>query len=219
MLFDPINKVNDAHFHGTKLPAEEREKIAAAIAQQLGQPGSYAGMFAPTAAELSKGINLFTGERVQPSASLRHVYGEEACRAMLLLDPKESKSRAAAKQASEAFLLHLRTIAPNKHGMFCCGTCDPALWRHISAGGLKGEEDWIKFGLKALHAHRHTDGRWRRFPFFYTLYALTEIDLPEARREMKYSARECERYLKRAKSSTATTVRRKAVVERVLTLT
>jgi len=218
MLFDVINHVNEAHFYGRKLPAEEREAVAANIAKQLGKPGSYAGMFAPTASELKNGIKLFTGERVRPSASLRHVFGEEASRAMLLLKPQAAAARTAARQAANSILSHLRKQEPNKHGMFCCGTCDPALWRHITAGGLKGEEDWIKFGLKAIKAHRKGDGRWRRFPFFYTLLALTEIDSNDARHEMKYAAAECESFLKRAKALSQMANRRKAIIEKVLNL-
>src|SRR5690606_30517962 len=119
-----------------------------------------------------------------PSASLRHVSGEEACRAMILLKPKSKEARSALKRATTGMLLALERSRGNGRDFFCCGTCDPALWRHIASGGLRGAEEWIPKGLKNLKAHRDTLGRWRRFPFYYTLLALTEIDLPEAHREI-----------------------------------
>jgi hypothetical protein len=215
-LFEAINSVSEVFFFGNQVPSDHREQIAARIAERQGKPHAYADMFAPTSKEMENGIRLFTGETVRPSASLRHVYGEEACRAMILLKPHSQAANAALKRASEGMLACLRKLEPNKHGMFCCGTCDPALWRHIAVGGLEGEEDWVEFGMKALKAHRDKEGKWRRFPFFYTLLALLEYDTPEAINEMRYAARECEAYLSRAKTPTTTSLRRTTIVERVL---
>jgi hypothetical protein len=102
--------------------------------------------------------------------------------------------------------------------MFCCGTCDPALWRHIAVGGLKGEEDWVRFGVGAMKNHRDQKGKWRRFPFFYSLLALLEFDFLDAVKEMRYAASECESFLSRARGSSVTTLRRTAVAERVLSI-
>ncbi len=215
-LFEAINSVNEAHFLGNRIAAADREAIAARIAERQGKPHAYADMFAPPPTAMKSGIRLFTGELVRPSASLRHVFGEEACRAMILLKPGDSTAKDALNRASSGMLSRLREIEPNRHGMFCCGTCDPALWRHLVVGGLKGEERWIANGLKALKEHHDAAGKWRRFHFFYTLLALTEIDLPAARREMKYAAPECEAFLKRARTSTPAGMRRKFVSERVL---
>ena len=53
-----------------------------------------------------------------------------------------------------------------------------------------------RHGLRVLAGYR-TDGRgWRRFPFYYTLLALTEIDLPAARAELRWAAPAAERSLK-----------------------
>jgi len=47
-------------------------------------------------------------------------------------------------------------------------------------------------GLKALKKRRDGKGRWRNFPFYYTLLSLTEIDIPQPVDEMKYAAKACE---------------------------
>jgi len=53
--------------------------------------------------------------------------------------------------------------------------------------------------MKALRDHRDGNGKWRRFTFFYTLLALSEIDMPEAVEELRYSAKISEKYLARTK--------------------
>ncbi len=216
-LANTVDSVQEAFLFRHSVSAAERETVANWIATRQGQPGCYADMFAPTTADAANGIHLFTGERVAPSASLRHVSGEEACRALILLKPKSKTAQAALKRATDGMLRQLSLCRGNGRAFFCCGTCDPALWRHIAAGGLRGAEDWIPRGLKNLKAHRDTLGRWRRFPFYYTLLTLTEIDLPEARREIKYAAEVIERSLARRTSVGKYSQRRRTVLETALT--
>jgi hypothetical protein len=218
-LSKTVDSVNEDFFFNRSTSAANRVEVAAWIAARQGRPGSYADMFAPTAADVKNGIKLFTGETVAPSASLRHVSGEEACRALILLKPKSKAVKDALKRATDGMLSRLAGNESKPNGMFCCGTCDPALWRNIVVGGLPGTERWLINGLKALKAHRDNRGKWRRFPFFYTLLALSEIDLPAALDEIKYVSPTCETYLTKAKSPGTTSERRRAVVERVLAKT
>jgi hypothetical protein len=211
-----LDSVNEALYFNQKASAKDREAAAIWIAKRQGLPSAYADMFAPTDADLRDGIKLFTGERLGPSASLRHVSGEEACRALLLLKPRSKDVKAALESATEGMLKALERAEQTGKDMFCCGTCDPSLWRHITAGGLPGAEHWLGRGMKALKVRRDGEGKWRRFPFFYTLLALSEIDLPAARTEMKYTAPLCEKYLARSQRSSPYTDRRRKLVEQVL---
>ncbi len=211
-----VDTVNEAFFFERPVSAGEREAVALWIAKRRGLPGAYAEMFAPTATEQKQGIRLFTGERVGPSAGLRHISGEEASRALILLKPRSKEVKAALACATEGMLAALQRAEANRREFFCCGTCDPSLWRHISAGGLRGAEAWLTRGMTVLKAHRDGTGKWRRFPFFFTLLALTEIDLPAARRERQYAAPVCERYLARMKASNQFMVRKRMVAERIL---
>jgi len=71
--------------------------------------------------------------------------------------------------------------------------------------------------MKDLKAHRIGAGRWRRFPFHYTLLALCEMDFREAIGEMRYAASLCEKLLKRsARDNDTFGNRRRAVAERIL---
>ncbi len=215
-LAKTVESVEEAFFFGEKVPQTTKDQVALWIAARQGLDGSYADMFAPTAHDIKNGVRLFTGEIVGSGASLRHVSGEEACRALLHLGPTSKEATQALERATTGMASRLELCSGNKYGMFCCGTCDPALWRNITAGGLSGSEKWLVSGMKALKAHRDNQGRWRRFPYFYTLLALLEIDSQAAREEMKYAAPKCESYLARNKATRPTIQRRRAVAQRVL---
>lgn len=215
-LAKTVDSVEEAVFFGRKVPQSTKDEVARWIAARQGLDGAYADMFAPTTSDMKNGVRLFTGEFLGPSASLRHVSGEEACRAMVQLNSRSKEAKAALELASAGMIGRLKDVESNKHGLFCCGTCDPALWRNITVGGLPGCERWLSSGMKALQGHRDGQGRWRRFPFFFTLLALIEIDLKAARDEMKYAAPKCESYIARNKGTRPIVKRRLAVAERVL---
>lgn len=211
-----LDTVNEALFFGRLTPRAERERVSRWIAGRQGRPGSYADMFAPTSLDLKEGIRLFTGEMIRSGAAIRHVIGEEACRALILLKSRSGTVRKALEQASQGMLSRLSDPWDRARGMYCCGTCTAALWRHLTAGGLKDAEKWLVSGVRALKAHRDGEGRWRRFPFYYTLLALSEIELPGAFREMKYAAPACERYLARVRGDSSIIQRRRAVIKGIL---
>jgi hypothetical protein len=67
-----------------------------------------------------------------------------------------------------------------------------------------------------LKEHRDGTGGWRRFPFHYTLLALSEIDARGVVREIQYAAPTLERILKRRSRGGRFEIRRRAVAERIL---
>jgi len=213
-----LDSINEDIFFGRKTTRKDREELAQWIAGRQGKPGAYANMFAPMKMDVEKGLKLFTGEVIRSSASLRHVSGEESIRVLILLGSRSKAVKESLQKARTGIQTSLKGALEKQKEWFCCGTCDPSLWRNIAVGGLPGSEVWLKIGMKTLKAHRDKEGRWNRFPFFYTVLALSEIDTPEAIREMRYAAKSCEKYLRNTKPSRPTTVRRRAVVEKVLNL-
>ncbi len=216
-LAKTVDSVHEALFFDQPRSKATTDEVSRWIAGRQGQPGAYANMFAPTTHDAKSGIRLFTGEFLGPSASLRHVTGEEASRALILLKSRIPVVSSALERATEGMMASLRRAEKMKKKWFCCGTCDPALWRHITAGGLSGAESWLAKGMKLLKAQRDDKGGWRRFPFYYTLLALSEIDLSAARSEMRHAEMRCERLLARTKPAGAIAKRRIAVLERILT--
>jgi hypothetical protein len=70
--------------------------------------------------------------------------------------------------------------------------------------------------LRTLASCRSDGNRWKRFPFFYTLLALTELEIPEARTELRWAAPAAERSLKALGRTGRFSRRRRAVLEQAL---
>ena len=211
-----VDAVDEAEFFGRAMGKAERTAAARWIAGRQGLPGSYAGMFAPTARDLAGPIRLFTGEDVRTDAATKHILGEEACRALLLLDVGEKDVRGAVKRASESMTLRLKGASRGAIGIYCCGKCSASLWRHLLAGGLDRKERRLADGMRVLKGHRLGNGRWRRFPYYYTLLALAEMESAAAVAEMRYAAPGLERLLKSASRGGKFAERRRVLAERVL---
>jgi len=217
-LAETLDAANDILFRRRLLAEPDREELARWIAQTSGKPGSYAGMFAPTDTDLRNGIRVYTGETIKSRAGVSHVLGEEACRALILLGVRDSMIAQALERATSG-MLHLLSHSEDTdrvHGMFCCGLCSAAYWRHITVGGLDRNEERLAAGMEALRAHRTDDGRWGRFPFYYTLLALSEMNLGSALDEMRHAAPLLERYVKRRVTGSRFPERRREISKRIL---
>ena len=86
----------------------------------------------------------------------------------------------------------------------------------MAAGGLSKRRERLAGGLKFLKEHRDGKGGWHRFPFYYTLLALSEMEAKGESREIQYAAPVLERMLKRRSRGGKFETRRRAVAERVL---
>jgi hypothetical protein len=169
-------------------------------------------MPAPTERDFGDGIRVFTGERVITHAGIAHLLGEEACRVLVLLAAETPDTPAIHAQAS-AGMLSLLGESSIESGVFCCGKCSVALWRHVAAGGLRAcqPERLLRNGVKALNSERDGKSGWGyRFPFWYTTLALTEMGVSEARAELQHASLRLERTQRR--STTGLYTERHAVI-------
>ena len=119
-LAGTIDAVSDALFFGRRIPRNEAHRVAAWLASRQGLPGSYAGMFAPMPRDYVRGIRLFTGERISSVAATNHILGEEACRALLLLDADAGVAKAALMRAGRSMdnCLRQSESAGGRRGFF-----------------------------------------------------------------------------------------------------
>ncbi len=216
-LSDTLDNINEAFFYKRPLTKSEREEAAKWIAGRRGKQGSYASMFAPTERDFQQGAKLFTGEKVSSYAAIGHILGEEASRALILLKSKDTEVQGALKCASDGMMKALNSAGTETRGFYCCGICSASLLRHLAVDGLDHSEKRLLNGINILKSYRKGNGEWGRFPFYYTLLALSEIDLKPAITEMRYAAPICERYMKRAKTNNKYIVRRRDLCERILT--
>jgi hypothetical protein len=218
-LSETVDAINAAHFDGRTLAAAERGEAARWIAGRQGLEGAYADTFAGFPSERSKGIVLFTGERIT-SASARHILGEEASRALRQLRVRDSQVNRALEHAHEGLMRCLARAAEDPRntnpGLFCCGKCSVGLWRNLLAGGLDRHEERLTRGASHLRSMRDDEHQWRRFPFWYTVLALSDMDSAEARKELKHAAPALERAAKAAVPSARYARRRQELAVRTL---
>src|SRR5262245_21941363 len=218
-LSQTVDAIHAAHFDGRAVGAAERARAARWIAARQGLAWSYGGTFAGFPSERSKGIVLFTGERIT-SASARHVLGEEASRALRLLRVRDRSVSRALDAADEGLMRCLARFAGDPQhrnpGLYCCGKCSVGLWRNLLAGGLDRREERLQSGASHLKTMRDGKRGWRKFPFWYTVLALTEMDSSEATRELKYVAPVLERAASRAVPSALYARRRHELAARAL---
>ncbi len=228
-LAQTVDAVNEAAFSGRAISLAERRAVAEFIVGRHDAPGTYARLFGLFPAERAEGIRLFTGERVT-NAAAKHIAGEEACRALLLLKATSPSVRKALAAATQDMLARLgpadaegprpddgqmHWLWPYRGGTYCCGACSVSLWRHLTAGGLDDQERRLARGLTCLTACRKGDGTWRVFPYWYTLSALVEMNHAQAAAELRYAAGRCELALKRSGPSLYA-ARRHELARRVL---
>jgi hypothetical protein len=216
-----VDAVNAAAFEQRSLSASERQRTASWIAARQGLPGAYGDTFAGFPAEREKGIVVFTGERIG-SASARHILGEETCRALHLLRVRDAGVTAALGRATAGLMKCLERAALDPRntnpGLYCCGKCSVGLWRHLLAGGLDRQDERLRQGAAHLRSMRDGSGEWRRFPFWYTVLALSDMDSSEAKKELQYAAPALERAAVRATGSTVYARRRQELARRALNL-
>src|SRR5215471_11822749 len=190
-LSQTVDAVSAAYFDGRTLAAAERGRAARWIAGRQGLPGAYGDMFAGFPSERSKGVVLFTGERIA-SASARHILGEEAARALRLLRVRDRGVGRALASADEGMMRCLVRASQGPRGdnpgLFCCGKCSVGLWRNLLSGGLDRREERLRRGAGHLRSMRDGEHGWRAFPFWYTVLALSEMDSREATAELTHAA-------------------------------
>ncbi len=207
----------DSYFWSQPLSPSDSDHLAEWLTSRQGTKGSYAGMFAPSEADFRDGIHLFTGERIHTGAATSHILGEESCRILLLLDDQREEIKSSLKRAQVGIFERLSLAESQNHcGAYCCGPCTVSVWRHLThdTGGPK--EHWLSAGMAVLRHSRAPDGTWHRFPFYYTLYGLSEIDPSLTKMEIQYAALTMERRLKRLAGNEPWQSRRRTLLERLL---
>ena len=218
-LSQTVDAINAAHVAGRTLTAGERAEVARWIAGRQGLPGAYADTFAGFPSERSKGIVLFTGERIT-SASARHILGEEASRALRQLRVRDPNVTRALERADSGLIRCLERAEKDPRngnpGLFCCGKCSVGVWRNLLAGGLDRQEERLRRGASHLRAMHDSEHQWRKFPFWYTVLALSEMDSAEAKRELKHAAPALESVAGRAVPSAVYARRRHELAVRAL---
>lgn len=195
-LVETLDNINERILYDEVITPDEGLEASQWIISRQGEKGSYRGLFAPTQYDFDHGIHLFTGEKLE-CASARHIIGQESARALWLLGSRNPVAREAYHRATGWI-----QQAPEfqQSGVYCCGRCSLAFWRHFWVGDFEDKEVLITRGLKMMKNLRLGDGKWRTYPFFYAIYTLTELDLEPAREELTYARLAIEKHLKHSRA-------------------
>lgn len=208
-----VDEVNAAFFEGRTIAPARADEIVAWLAGRRIRSGRHSGLLAPSEQDYQQGVRLFTGERLRTKLATRHVLTAEAARAMVLLGTpsatvQECLERVGRRLAGECFAGTCRIGE--------CAHSAVGLMRLLAAGGPVDAEAGLVGQIEQIREHRDGRGRWWRFPFYYTLLALTETELPSAVEELRYAAPACERVQRRTPHRGTTGRRRQVLVERAL---
>ncbi len=197
-LYKTVDNVNEALFYNKPISKKEANEIISWISGRLDTKHSYNHSFGLTDYDLNHPVYTFTGERLL-CASMRHIMAEESSRVMIKLSEITGTKSPALEKTTDIFSKMLDNYRSygKPEGTFCCGACTIGLWRHLNAGGLKKHQRSLPDGILALHGSRDESGKWGRYPFYYTLLALSEINDDSAIKEINYAMPACERAFKR----------------------
>ena len=180
-----LDATDEALFFQKTIPVSVRKDVSDLLISRQIQSGSNAGCFIPFTAEAATESRLFSGERLNTAFASRHIQLIEAARLLKLLgmdDKATAKSIALAEN-------HMNAMCYSK---FCskgeCKSITVAYLRYLPTSDQKDSPAHINSLLTQLAAHRDEKGKWRGFPFFYTVLVLSEIDDPLAINEREYAA-------------------------------
>lgn len=209
-----LDVANDALSEGRQISDEERwQTVEWLLSRQVGA-GRNVGAFAPTTSDLSRGVHLYTGERLRTQLAAWNVLSAESARLLALFGGRDAAAQEAVERAAgwleiSCFVRSDCAIGECAHSFvshvrFLCVTepTSPVLRRRVGV----------------IREHRDGKGRWERFPFYYTLLALSEIADEAARGELRYAVPACERARSRSSKSKVYDRRRKALIERIISL-
>lgn len=216
-LYKTVDNVNEALFYGKKITKNEAKEIISWISTRYDTEYSYNHSYGLTDKDMRSPVHTFTGERLL-CASMRHIMAEESARVVKQLSKIVGVTPVTLKKTDEWFykMLEASEAAGKPLGTFCCGPCTIGLWRYLNSGGLPKYHKYITDGIRSLHSNRDEAGKWGRFPFYYTLLALSEIDDEAALKEINYAMTACERALKRMNKTNMFSKRKRDLLLKIM---
>jgi hypothetical protein len=209
-----IDVANDALIAGRAIPVNERGELVEWLLKRQVASGRHVGAFAPTAEDLTHGARLFTGEPLRTKLSTWNVLTAEAARLLILFGGDDDRIREAIDRAASWL-----DVSCFVAGDCVVGECAHSFVSHLrfSSAAEVGPAVLVR-RLSVVREQRDGTGRWRRFPFYYTVLTLSEIPGEAAKSELRYAVPACERVLSRGAKDKIYGARRRALVERIIAL-
>jgi hypothetical protein len=209
-----IDLANDALEAGLEIPQAERDAVVAWLLDRQSRTGRDIGAFEPLPEDLSGGAHLYTGERLRTNLAARNVLTAEAARLLLLFGGDDLEVRAAVDRAASRL-----DVSCFVRGDCAVGECAHSSVAHLRLlGALQPNSPAVVRRIGVIREHRDERGRWRSFPFYYTVFTLSEVGAGAAKAELRYALPACERALSRSAKTPVYDARRRAILNRILSL-
>jgi hypothetical protein len=191
----------------------QSDEITSLLLGRQVQSGTNAAFFLPFASEKETQPRLFTGERLHTDFAYRHIRLIEAARLLVLLGSENPSVEHSITRAEHR-------MAASCYSNFCakgeCKAISIAYMRYLGCSINKDNDTKLSLFLTNLGGFRDGKGRWRGFPFFYTLLMLTELDASTAGQELQYAAPACERLVNHMDAIDHFSKRRQLIISQVL---
>jgi len=211
-----LDAIDQVLFYDRTLPEADVEAATRWLTGRQVRSGKWAGMFAPTDLDYGHGVTLFTKEKLRTRLAARNILTAEAARALTLFNRAGPGVQDAGQYVDRANRWLSRQCFARDCMVGECAHSGIGLMRYVAVRDRDRSQEWLECHLEMLSGRRDGKGRWKGFPFYYTLLTLSAIDLPSARQELCYSVPACERMLKRLLGDDPVVRRRQDVIHRVL---
>ena len=219
MIFYPANlttimeNVGETFLHQQPINKIQSQEINSLLVSRQVNFGKNSAFFLPFASEKDRPPRLFTGETLRTDFAFRHIQLIEATRLLILLGEEREVVQHSISLAKQR-------MAASCYSTFCakgeCKAITIAYMRYMNCLAHQDIEPRLLHFLASLSSFRDGRGRWRGFPYYYTLLMLTELDESLAAQEINYAAPACEKLLKRARGSDQFSQRRQLILRNVL---
>lgn len=191
-LYNTVTQVARFLFDGGTLSPAERAGLAEWILSHQNRQEGF--IFHPTSDEMAAGIRLFTGEKPRTRLLTANAVELETLRLLALIQPEAGQVQQIFQEA-DARLAGLCFAGVCTTGE--CAHASIAFLRYRAARDLAGSAPSVSHALDMLRQDRRGGGRWRRFPFYFTLLWLVELPADLAREELAYASGVCEQLISR----------------------
>lgn len=181
-LYKTVFNTAEALFNGGSLNETEKAKLSSWI---LGRQNRWKGfIFYPSEQERETGIRLFSGEKPRTKFLADNLVELDTLRLLALIQPEEPKVRSIFQEANER-------LFPLCFANGCvvgeCAHASIAFRRYFMAYDPEAAREKNRPTLETLKQRRDGEGRWRGFPFYFTLLWLSELPGDTACDELSYT--------------------------------
>ena len=207
-----IDSINECLFYDKPVPKKDLKKAMRLIRSRQIINGDYTGQLSFTPADFDFGSRLFTGEKLQTKLAIKNILNQESIRLLGIFDcfsdDREDIIQLANSWLNESCFAEFCSVGECKHSTI-------GFMRYLNTMKLSKHRETLASFIDILKQHRNRKDSWEGFPFFYTLLTLLEIDLPEAKEELRFALPACERRMDRIDNVNKYTQRRLDVIRKV----